>query len=644
MLLCTICAVVAIFGLSACGDGSTDNSGNEKPPVAEHTTHTPEAAVWENEVPATCTKEGSYDEVVYCAEGGEVLSSTQITVEKTAHTPKAAVRENEVPASCSTEGSYNEVIYCKVCNEIIRTTPKTIAKTYHAYTLNNNRKCSQCGDEIDYTYGLTFNIVFSNQADTYTVSNSERTKTLTEIIIPATHNGYNVTRIGSFAHCDSLTNITIPDSITNIDSYAFEDCPNLKYNEYDNALYLGNENNPYIVLVKAKSQQISECAIHDNTKIIYYSAFSGCSSLTNISIPNGVTCIGRDAFSDCSGLKNIVIPDGVTSVDYTAFKNCSKLTSIEIPDSVTSIGKDAFSGCSSLESLTMPFTYEKDSFKYGSGWLQGTIYARAPFGYFFGQSTYEGSFEIKQRPAATYDSNTQANTYYLPQSLKQLTILSLSYVPQYAFNSCINLKEVYLSDSVTSIGDYAFNKCSNLTSVIGNGITSIGNYAFGNCSSLMNITIGNDIRYIGEDAFEGCKNLNFNVFDNACYLGNQSNPYVILIQAQNKLITDCTIHDNTKIIYQRAFYNCNKLETITIPNSVTHIKSVSFERYISRIYYKGTAEDWARINIDYGVTFAGAKRYYYSETEPELNAEGTAYNGNYWHYVDDVPTVWIKES
>ncbi len=74
-------------------------------------------------------------------------------------------------------------------------------------------------------------------------------------------------------------------------------------------------------------------------------AFSGCSGLTSIEIPESVTSIGNSAFAGCSGLTSINIPESVTSIGNSAFAGCSGLTSIEIPNSVTSIGWDAFSGC-----------------------------------------------------------------------------------------------------------------------------------------------------------------------------------------------------------------------------------------------------------------------------------------------------------
>ena len=90
-----------------------------------------------------------------------------------------------------------------------------------------------------------------------------------------------------------------------------------------------------------------------NDKLGNY-AFKGCSGLTSMIIPSGVTAIGKEAFYGCSGLTSLTIPSGVTSIGYRAFEGCSGLTSLTIPSSVTSIGRFAFYGCSGLTSLTIP--------------------------------------------------------------------------------------------------------------------------------------------------------------------------------------------------------------------------------------------------------------------------------------------------
>ena len=167
---------------------------------------------------------------------------------------------------------------------------------------------------------------------------------LTSVTIPE-----SVTRIGRYAFwgCSSLTSITIPESVTSIGDGAFSKCSSLQYNEYENGLYLGNETNPYLALIKAKDTEITTCTIHNETRFIL-EAFSACSGLTSITIPESVTSIGEYAFYGCRSLTSIKIPDSVTSIEGRTFYGCSSLTSITIPDSVTSIGDEAFSGCRRL--------------------------------------------------------------------------------------------------------------------------------------------------------------------------------------------------------------------------------------------------------------------------------------------------------
>jgi hypothetical protein len=127
--------------------------------------HTPGTAARENEIPATCTAEGSYNEVVRCTECNTIISSTPKTIGKLDHTPGAAARENEIPATCKAEGSYNEVVRCTECNTVISSTPKTIGKLDHTPSepVDENIKpatkkdagtkdivvyCSECGEVI----------------------------------------------------------------------------------------------------------------------------------------------------------------------------------------------------------------------------------------------------------------------------------------------------------------------------------------------------------------------------------------------------------------------------------------------------------------------------------------------------------------
>lgn len=152
----------------------------------------------------------------------------------------------------------------------------------------------------------------------------------TDVVIPSTYKGKPVTSIGdaAFYECTGLTSVTIPDSVTSIGSYAFEGCDSLQYTEYANGRYLGNKDNPHLVLCSVIDKSVTSFTILDSTKIVSYHAFRDCDSLTSITIPNNIISISYSAFSSCSALTNVTIGKGVKELGSTIFEYCSALEEI----------------------------------------------------------------------------------------------------------------------------------------------------------------------------------------------------------------------------------------------------------------------------------------------------------------------------
>ncbi|MCI6728479.1 MAG: leucine-rich repeat domain-containing protein, partial [Bacteroidales bacterium] len=232
------------------------------------------------------------------------------------------------------------------------------------------------------------------------------------------------------------------------------------------------------------------------------SAFSGCSGLPSVTIPNSVTSIGSSAFSGCSGLTSVTIPNSVTSIGRWAFSGCSGLTSVTIPNSVTSIGSSAFAGCSGLTSIVVE----------------------------------DGNPVYDSRNNCNAIIETATNTLH-SGCKTTITPNSVTSIGDDAFRGCSGLTSVTIPNSVESIGDDAFGGCSGLTSVtIPNSVTSIGDYAFEVCSGLTSVTIGNSVTSIGERAFYNCPEL----LDVYCYA--EKVPSTKSIVFYNSPIEYATLH------------------------------------------------------------------------------------------------------
>ena len=361
-------------------------------------------------------------------------------------------------------------------------------------------------------------------------------------------------------------------------------------------------------------------------------AFSGCSNLTAITLPEGVTSIGVDAFSGCSGLTSIVvaegntvydsredcnaiivtgtnalvlgcsttvIPEGVTSIGRYAFYGCDGLTSITLPESLESIGENAFEDCSGLTSINIPVSVTsigRDAFYKCSSLVSVVIPVNVTCIEWGAFSCCNSLTSITIPENVTSIGNY---AFFRCSGLASITIPeSVTSIGDYAFSGCSGLVSITIPESVTSIGYSAFNGCSGLTSItIPESVTSIGDYAFSGCSGLTSITIPESVTSIGDDAFQ-----------NTAWYENQSEGVVyagkVLYRYKGTMPenTSIEIKEGTKGIAGRAFYDCDGLASITIPESVTSIAGYAFYGCSLTEVQISSIEAWC--NIDFGGSYA----------------------------------------
>ena len=519
--------------------------------------HTPGDPVRENEQAATCTEDGSYQEVVYCSVCHRELSRTDRTESATGHnwsTPTYvwndentqctasryclndqthvesetvdSVKTTITELDCEIDGSYDFTATFTNSAFAEQTKHVDIPATGHnwqdiVYIWNDdNSICTAvkgCANNPDHdikevvtttyvqttapgeetpgegTYTATFNNeIFSQQTKTvsipatgtvskinFTLVNNEYYKVSCKntyisgiVVIPAIYEGKPVKEIESygFQSCFSVNKFVISEGVETIGDYAFSQCiedyailpnslkyigalafaprnwsmaySNLHFKTSGNGRYLGNDDNPYLMLHSATGTSITELEIHEDCKFIYSEALKGCTSITSIHLPDGMIGLGSGAFEQCSNLADINLPDSLEYMQNSPLIG-TNIKNVVVPAKITQT-KSILSSVPNLE--TVAFT---------------------------GNVTALGDY-----------------TFYNCTSLKSVTgIDQVTSIGSQCFYQCTALEDFDLPASLTSIGNYAFQYSGIKSIVIPSGVTSIPSSCFADCLNLNSLTI-----------------------------------------------------------------------------------------------------------------------------------------------------------
>jgi len=384
---------------------------------------------------------------------------------------------------------------------------------------------------------------FTNEFDTNTITITNYTGS-GAVVIPETINGLTVTVIGNGVtgvFLNTITNVTIPDSVIAIEDEAFEYCSNMV-----------------------------SVTIPEGVTSIGYEAFYQCTNLPSVTIPNTVLSVGGYAFGDCYALTNLTIGTNVNTLGEYAFEYCEKLPSVTIPNSVTTIQYGAFYECEDLTNLTI-----------GSNVSNIGTYA---------------FYECEDLPSLTIPSSVTYIGYYAFAYCYDLTNLVIgdsqtlpnegTTIDDYAFYYDYYLQNVSIGNNVVSIGYGAFDYCYDayMSVTIGNRVKTIGDYAFYYTEYLTNLTIGTNVQTIGYEAF---------AYD--YYLNNVTIPGSVTSIGDYAFYDDYNMTNltiNSGAIGQYSFESCSALKTVTFGSGVTSIigqEPFYYDTNITGVYFQGDA-------------------------------------------------------
>lgn len=500
------------------------------------------------------------------------------------------------------------------------------------------------------------NIEFGNNVKNIDTNAFLNCRLLTKIVLP---NSVNDIGEGAFKNCASLVSVTLSEELKSVGTAAFEGCHKLVelYNLSALDVAIGTESYGSVGLyaldiynsIETESKLITTDGFifYNGTEEIYLLGYIGSSG--TLTLPDNVN--GKDygiysyAFNYCDNLSKIVIPASILSIGVSAFDNCKNLlyneyqnglylslgsnnygifikvkdknvTSATISEETKIIADSAFSSAA-IQSITIP----------------GNVAS-------LGDRAFEYCVNLKN---VTFENGLKSigyRTFYSCSSLEAISLPdSLISIGNSAFFGCSNLKNLVISDSIKKIGTTPFEGCPiNEASIPATAILSIPKSylqtvnvtsgekieerAFYNATKLSTISLPDTINWVGQDAFGNCTSLIYYEDEKGTYLGNSDNHYLILILAKDKTVTEFTLAEKTKIIYDKAFMSFSNLNTINLEgiysigycafywcSALTNVNLAEGATYIGNQAFRNCS-NLKSITMPDSVTYIGSQAFY----------------------------------
>ena len=446
-------------------------------------------------------------------------------------------------------------------------TQPAVEATYTEPGKTEGSYCSECGE------------VFTAQEDvpalgekdfTFTTDDTGATVTgytgeNTDVQLPSVLGGKPVVAIGAnaFNGNETITSVTLPDSVTQLEGFTFSDCSDLQS----------------VILPKTLES-------------LPRSTFSGCQKLTDVTLPAGLKTIESYAFKDCGSLREITLPEGLQSIEMGAFWDCRSLNSVTLPASLEWLQTGAFGGCTGLtdlQDLSGKFLKTIDGIVYSADQTQIVAVLASISG------NVEFAEGITEIPMGLFDGNTRITGVVIPEGVTRLDWCS--------FRNCVNLETVQLPESLTRIEEEVFEGCQNLTGItLPAGLEYIGMEAFAECRRLSSITLPAGLQYNEPMAFRNCNGLTelqdlsgrfYQTVDGMVYSADGSEAVLALATVPENV----QIMEGVTSISAYALAGQEKIVSVLLPDSVLEINSTAIsENVLIRSSDAAYAHTWAQEN------------------------------------------------